>query len=527
MASEPSPTPPDSAAESALERIAKRAHATPVVVIGGGMAGLVAAHECAKVGLKVTVLEASDRLGGVVRATDVAGLRLDAGAESFATRGGHVRALIDELGLGDHVVTPAAGGAWVAGLGGSTDAAPLPGGGVLGIPSNPWAPEVRRIIGTNGSWRAYVDRLRPPLTIGHEHSLGKLVRSRMGELVLQRLVAPVTTGVYSASPDDIDVDLAAPGLNAALTRAGSLSGAVDLLQSERAGAAPGSAVGGIDGGMTRLVDALVARLRDLEVELRTESPAARIESTADGGWVVVTEPSALDEPALPLATSALPVAESMIPLAEAVSASLPAAAVIVATDEAAARSLLAPLVPGLAAEVGPSPVVEIITLVIADERLDAAPRGTGVLTVPGSYTAKALTHSTAKWEWVARAAGPGVHAVRVSFGAQGEEPATAGLDDAAAAELALAEASALLGIPLQAASLRGASRARFAQSQPAAVIGRPEVVSAARTAIAAVPGLGAAGAWLSGTGLAQVVPDARAEADRIRNALLWEYPAAS
>jgi oxygen-dependent protoporphyrinogen oxidase len=526
MATEPSPSPSDPAVDSALASIAKRAHETHVVVIGGGMAGLVAAYECAKVGLKVTVLEASDRVGGVVRAADVAGLRLDAGAESFATRGGHVRALIDELGLGDQVVAPAAGGAWVAGFGGSKDAAPLPGGGVLGIPANPWAPEVRRIIGTNGSWRAYVDRLRPPLTIGHEHSLGKLVRSRMGELVLQRLVAPVTTGVYSASPDDIDVDLAAPGLNAALTRAGSLSGAVDLLQSERAGAAPGSAVGGIDGGMTRLVDALVARLHDLGVELRTQSPAARIEATGDG-WVVVTEPSALDEPALPLATSALPVAESMLPLAEAVSASLPAAAVIVATDEGTARALLAPVAPGLAAEAAPSPVVEIVTLVIADERLDAAPRGTGVLTVPGSYTAKALTHSTAKWEWVARAAGPGVHAIRVSFGAQGEEPATAGLDDAAAAELALAEASALLGIPLPSASVRGASRARFAQSQPAAVIGRPAVVSAARKAIAAVPGLGAAGAWLSGTGLAQVVPDARAEADRIRNALLWESAAAS
>ena len=82
--------------EPDLDSIAEHAHETRVVVVGGGVAGLVAALQCAKVGMQVTVLEASDRLGGVVRETEVAGLRLDAGAESFATRGGHVRALIDD-----------------------------------------------------------------------------------------------------------------------------------------------------------------------------------------------------------------------------------------------------------------------------------------------------------------------------------------------------------------------------------------------------------------------------------------------
>jgi hypothetical protein len=39
-------------------------------------------------------------------------------------------------------------------------------------------------------WRAYLDRLRPPLTIGRERSLGALVRSRMGARLRDRLVAP-------------------------------------------------------------------------------------------------------------------------------------------------------------------------------------------------------------------------------------------------------------------------------------------------------------------------------------------------
>lgn len=494
-----------------LERLAEHAHESHVVVAGGGISGLVAALECAKVGMRVTVLEASDVFGGVVRAAEVGGLRLDVGAESFATRGGIVRALLAELGLADQVVAPNAAGAWVAGVPG-VGAAPLPKGGILGIPDNPWAPDVRRVIGWAGAWRAYVDRLRPPLTIGHQRSLGALVRSRMGARVLDRLVAPVTSGVYSARPDDIDVDLAAPGLNAALTRTGSLGGAVADLRAARATPtpvdapasdvpvvagtaprtpAPGGAVEGIVGGMSRLVDALVARLTELGAELRTGVAVAAI-SPAERGWSVRTD----DEP-------------------------LDADAVIVALPEGAARDLLAPIVPNLDRAEPIAPVVEVVTLVVNAPALDAAPRGTGVLTVPGSHVAKALTHSTAKWDWVRDASDPGIHVVRVSFGAQGEEPATAALDDDAAGALALSEASALLGVPLEPAALRASHRVRYVQSQPGAAIGRAAETAAARGAVHAVAGLGATGAWLSGTGLAQVIPDARAESDRVRSAALW------
>lgn len=472
-----------------LDDLAARAGATNVAVIGGGVAGLVTALDFAKLGFRVTVLEASSQPGGVLRSAEVAGLSVDVGAESYATRGGTVRALIDELGIGDEVVTPAAGGAWVAGLPGGR-AAPLPRGGVLGIPENPWDVSVRRVIGWSGVWRAYLDRLRPPLTIGHDRSLGHLVRSRMGEAVLDRLVAPVTAGVYSARPDDIDVDLAAPGLNAALTRAGSLSGAVAEMRG-RSTVAPGSAVAGLRGGMTRLVHALVDRLEELGVEVRTNASVSALERI-DGLWSLRIDDERLE-----------------------------ADLVVVATTEDEARRLLVPVVPGLDEMTTTPPVVEIVTLVVQEPGLNTPPRGTGVLTVPGSHRAKALTHASAKWEWIAEAAGSDVHVVRVSFGAQGEAAATAALTDDAAAALALEEASALLGVHLDPRSVRGSHRARWVQSQPASVIGRAEHTAAARGAIRAVAGLGAVGAWLSGTGLAQVVPDAREEADRLRRSALW------
>ncbi|MGB4137939.1 MAG: FAD-dependent oxidoreductase, partial [Microbacterium sp.] len=519
--------------------LAERAARQHVVVIGGGIGGLVAARECAKLGMPVTLLEASAELGGSIRRIEVDGLVLDAGAESFATRGGHVRALLAELGLTERVVRPEGGGAWLDGIPG-VGAAPLPTGGLLGIPENPFQDDVRRILGTGGVWRAYLDRLRPPLTIGHEKSLGKLVARRMGEKVRDRLVAPVTAGVYSAHPDDVDVEAAAPGLSAALTTAGSLSGAVAMLRGERAKAgAPGAAVEGLDGGMGMLVDALRTDLETLGVEIRT---GVRAESLVRDGasWAVriadaASEASVSSEPSgspgsfrspEPSGVSE-PFGSQFAPESGANGGTnrdlsvggrgesgtdvnrngpggprgsnepgganelganagterletLQATGVIVATAEPAARALLdgqLDLGPAV-----PAPEVEIVTLVLDAPNLDAAPRGTGVLIVPGSRVAKALTHSTAKWGWL-RSAAAGRHVVRVSFGTQGEPAATASLDEEAAAELALAEASGMLGVALRPTQLRGARRERFVQSQPGSAIGAAERRARMRTAV--------------------------------------------
>lgn len=518
--------------------LAARAAEKHVIVVGGGIGGLIAARECAKVGMRVTLLEASDAPGGAIRAAELDGVRVDAGAESFATRGGHVRALLTELGIADRIVPPAPGGAWLAGIPG-IGAAPLPVGGILGIPGNPFQPDVRRILGWSGVWRAYLDRLRPPLTIGHQHSLGTLVASRMGRKVRDRLVAPVTTGVYSATPDDIDVDVAAPGLNAALTRVGSLAGAVQALKEESAARTadrkPGAAVEGLDGGMTQLVDALLRDLSTFRVEVRTATSGRGIARQGDGWRITVDAPDAqdavdasdtqdaVDAPVTPHAADEPDAPDAPDVVDEPASTEeLLADALVMAVDERAARALLADVVPGLAeATDAVAPEIEVVTLLLDAPALDAAPRGTGVLTVPGSGIAKALTHSTAKWEWVRRAAGSR-HVVRVSFGAQGEPAATAALDDAAAADLARREASVLLGVDLAPDALVAAHRARYVQAQPASVIGSGERRDAARAAVRAVPGLAAVGAWLAGTGLAQVVPDAVDETDRLRRALLWD-----
>jgi oxygen-dependent protoporphyrinogen oxidase len=433
------------------------------VVIGGGVAGLVAARRLALEGSEVVLLEAADVIGGRVASTELGGVRVDTGAESFAVRGGAVRALVDELGLGADVRDPS-GSAWVA-LADRT--VPLPSGGLLGIPSSPLAPDVRRVLDTSGSLRAYADRLVPPVKVGRYDRFGKLVRRRMGDRVLERLVAPVVRNVYGADPDEVPVDAIAPGLNAALTRTGTLSGAVLKLRS----AAPaGSAAQGLVGGVHRLVDVLAEAVRGLGVDVRTGEEVLGVHPAPFGGLLTVTT------------------------LRE----DLQADRVVLAVDGAAALDLLSDAAPEVSRLPRPVPAItRAVLLLVDDPRLDAAPRGTGVLRAPGreDVRATAITHLTAKWSWLAERAGSGRHLLRLSY--RGEAP----VDDRTVVD----DAEALLGTH----GLRVTARtdALWTDTAPALA---PETI-AVRRALSGTrlpDGLAAAGSWVAGTGLASVVAGA-------------------
>lgn len=446
-----------------------------VVVVGGGMAGLVAAFDLVRAGADVTVLEAG-RWGGCVAPVEVAGLVLDAGAESFATRTPAVRELLADLGLTDDVVLPRRLGSW-AQL--ADRAVPLPAAGMLGIPVDPWARDVRAAVGLVGAVRAAADRLLPG-RVGLPDgpvSVGSVVRARMGRRVLARLVGPVVAGVHSADADALDVDVALPGLREAVHATGSLAAGVARLR-ERAPA--GAAAAGLRGGMHRVPAALVGALTAAGADLRAGVAATGLERAQDDGlargegrWRVLTA----DGP-------------------------LTADHVVLAAPGPVAARLLAPFV-----QVTPPPQtgVTIVTLVLDAPALDAAPRGTGLLVSSSAAVgAKGLTHGTAKWVWLRDAAGPGRHVIRLSYG---RGPVPPDVD----ATAALADAAALLGVPLTDGQLVGSAVTRWHDGLGAPQPGHRDRVAAVRAPDGGptVPGLWATGAWVSGTGLAAVVQDAR------------------
>jgi oxygen-dependent protoporphyrinogen oxidase len=131
--------------------------------------------------------------------------------------------------------------------------------------------------------------------------------------------------------------------------------------------------------------------------------------------------------------------------------------------------------------------------------------------------AKALTHGTAKWAWLAERAGPGRHVLRLSYGrAEGPGAALQSREEAAAAaprsdeelfRAALADASALLSVPVTAGDVVGWDVVRWAGALPFASLGHKQRVAAVRSACAADGTLAVVGGWLSGNGLAAIVAD--------------------
>ena len=481
------------------------------IVAGAGVAGLTVAHDLAGRGYRVLVLEAADVVGGTAAALELPGLglTLDAGAESFAVRGGAVAALAGELSLAEHIVDPNPAGAWLQlqARDGAQRSVPLPKQTLLGIPATPLAQDVIDALGWRGAMRAYLDRLMPVLRIGTDDALGPLVRRRMGRKVLDRLVAPLAGGVYSADPELLDLAVVAPGLNGGITRTGSLSGGVAFVLEERAQAAaaaagkpgskPGSAVQGLRGGIHQLPERLAERAREHHAEIRTGVRVLQAEPTATG-WTVTTDAGTHD-----------------------------ASSLVVALPEGEARRLLTQGALSQGPERGAEPhasrdlagtTVELVTLVFPAGAIAGDPRGTGVLVAADNdrVRAKAMTHATAKWAWL-REAADGHEIVRLSYGTGGgadAAPATAGLDDEGAAALALADAEAIFGteLPRPVAS----ARVRWQQGQPSSTVGARGRQQQLRDAAAAHDNLLVVGAAVAGTGLAQVVPDARRAALEIR-----------
>lgn len=426
-----------STAEGSAPALGGDAGSEVVIVVGGGIAGMVAARRLVLGGRRVILLEASDRLGGQVMRHTVAGIDLDAGAESFATRGGSVARLASAVRLGDDVVAPAALPAWVHRADGTAFA--LPATSVLGIPAVPLAADVIAAIGLPAALRAQLDVLLPAAVGSSASSIGELVRRRMGTAVLDTLVAPVVRGVHSLSPDEVSVQRANPGLRQALLREGSLSHGV---QSLRDRAPAGSQVAGIRGGVARLVDELTADLDRFGVDVRT------------GARVVAAEPGA----------------------------------VRVGEDTLRGEVLIA--APGVAAAEEPGREITLVTLVVDAPELADAPRGTGVLVAVGAGTgARALTHSTAKWPWLAERSG-GRHVLRLSYDERVQ------WSDAVLIEQARSDAATLLGRPV--GTLDGAAIVTWSRAAP-----RSHAVDGMRF-------VGEAGA----TGLASIVDQADAVAVR-------------
>jgi oxygen-dependent protoporphyrinogen oxidase len=268
-----------------------------------------------------------------------------------------------------------------------------------------------------------------------------------------------------------------------------------------AGPAAGSAVDGIVGGMALLTEALAARFTAAGGTLRCGVRVREV-SRRDGGWRVLADS----------AVGAAEGANTQELTAKAAAEEFAAAAVVLAVPGAVAAPLIARATDGVAQlPVAPATHVGLVTLVVDAPELDSAPRGSGLLVAPGvsDVAAKALTHATAKWRWLAEQAGPHRHVLRLSYG-RGSGPAD-GPDthtDADMVDLALRDAGRLLGVTLTRSHLHAHAITYFTGQLAASRAGQAAARARFQQQIAGVEGLSVVGSAIAGTGLSAVVANA-------------------
>jgi oxygen-dependent protoporphyrinogen oxidase len=436
-----------------------------VAVVGGGMAGLAAAHELATAGVEVVVLEGSDRLGGKLRLGEVGGLTLDLGAESILARRPEGLDLIHAVGLDDRVVHPATITASIWTHGALRAMPPT----VMGIPADPAA------LAASGIADMPDPRILP--APDEDISVAEFVTARLGRDVLDRLVEPLLGGVYAGHTDQLSLRATTPQI-AALGD--------DLLtaaaEHRAAATATGPVFAGLVGGVGQLPAAVAATPG---IEVRLDATVRAVGRTPEG-WRLSVGP-----------TTDVEVVD--------------VDAVIIAAPAPAAARLLAEEAPDAAFALA---AIDYASMAIVTFVLDDAvvPEGSGFLVPPVDGTfIKAATVSSSKWGWIGES---GRTVIRTSVGRAGETTLLQH-DDADLAARALADLRAAFGsLPDPADRVVQ----RWGGGLPQYDVGHLDRVETVERSVAGVPGLEVCGAAYRGVGIPAVIGSGRAAARRLLDA---------
>ncbi|MET7429460.1 protoporphyrinogen oxidase [Streptomyces flaveolus] len=450
-----------------------------VVVIGAGIAGLAAAHRLLGRGARVTVLEAGDRVGGKLLPGEIAGVRVDLGAESMLARRPEAVALAREAGLGELLQPPATATAsiWTRGA-----LRPMPKGHVMGVPGT--AAALLGVLSDEGLARIERDADLPRTEIGDDVAVGEYVAARLGREVVDRLVEPLLGGVYAGDAYRISMRSAVPQLfQAARTHASLTEGVREIQAKAAAQQQNGPVFMGIAGGVGRLPLAVADSVRARGGEILTGTPARELRREAAGGWRITAGESVLY-----------------------------ADAVIVAVPAPAAAALLRAESPGAAAELAAVEYASMALITLAYRRADLSlPEGSGFLVPPvDGRTIKACTFASQKWGWIAEE-DPDVVVLRTSVGRYGETEVL-GRDDADLVEVSrhdLREATGLAAAPLR------ARVTRWTDGLPQYPVGHHARVARVREQIAKLPGLAVCGAQYDGVGIPACIAGAYAAVDQL------------
>ena len=180
-----------------------------IVIVGGGITGLTAAYYLQKemrnsqLPYEITLLEGTDRLGGKIQTDTTNGFVIERGPDSFLARKESAARLVKEVGMEDQLVPNSTGQAFVLN---NDQLYPIPGGAVMGIPTELSPFISTKLFSLKGKSRAAGDLILPRADKGDsDQSLGLFFRRRLGNEVVENLIEPLLSGIYAGDIDKLSL----------------------------------------------------------------------------------------------------------------------------------------------------------------------------------------------------------------------------------------------------------------------------------------------------------------------------------
>jgi oxygen-dependent protoporphyrinogen oxidase len=458
-----------------------------IAIVGGGIAGLAAAYELEKAraagaAVEFTLYEERSRLGGSLASEIVNGAVLERGPDSFLTEKPAAAELCRELGLGGELL-PSNDAARKTYIVVRNRLVALPDGLMFLVPTKLIPTAMSPLFGLRTKIRMGLDLLHQPQPSGGDEGVAALVRRHFGQEAVDRLADPLLSGIYGGDAEQLSAQTVLPRLVEMETKYGSLTRgmlaarkrmpatAKESAGSKRAAPAIFTA---LRGGMSQLVDAIVARIDAASVRIGAPVSAIR---NAGSGWTVEARGTADTYNAL-----------------------------IMAAPAWAAGELLAPVDAELGSELGGIPYSSSITmnLVYDEARIGRLPEGFGFL-VPAVEGHAMLACTFVHRKFLGRTP-PGKAVFRAFLGGMKGEALLAESDETLVVTVRR-EMSEILGAKIFSADVEPehvqVSRWRRAMAQYA--VGHKERMQRIGARVAELPGLRLVGNAYDGIGVSDCI----------------------
>ncbi|HEX8887942.1 MAG TPA: protoporphyrinogen oxidase [Pyrinomonadaceae bacterium] len=281
----------------ALEKPRKR-----VVIIGGGISGLAAAHRLlersgqSKIKPEILLLETSAQLGGIIRTHRRDGFLLEGGPDSFISEKPEAVELAKRIGLESRLIetNDEHRRSFIVRNG---KLHPVPEGFQLLAPSRFWPFVTTGIFSWTGKARMALDLVLPRRASANgsdDESLAEFVRRRLGQEALERMAQPMVGGIYTADPEHLSLRATMPRFLEMEREHRSVIRAMwknrRRLSKREASGTSGARYSlflSFDEGMQTLSDALVTRLKDVSIHLRTKAESLAFDEESRG-WKIHT-----------------------------------------------------------------------------------------------------------------------------------------------------------------------------------------------------------------------------------------------